>query len=188
VRGVPTRPIPPIRIGWGYDIHRLEPTPPRGSGRPFLLGGVEIEHDRGPIGQTDADTLLHAITDALLGAMGMPNMGTLFQKEDHHAQDSRIYLDEACRRMRDAGWEIGNLDATIILERPRIAAHKGEICRSVAKCLRVPQGRVNVKSKTHEGLDAIGKGRGVEVQVCVLLHYVGLSATRRVGRHKGGYL
>ena len=173
-RMTPEKPanFPPMRIGHGYDIHRLEPMPPHGCGRPFRLGGIEIEHITGPVGKTDADTLLHAITDALLGAMGMPSMGTLFEESDarRRSLDSSVFLDEACRRVRAAGWELGNLDATVILERPKFAGHKEAVRANVARILGVPLDRVNIKAKTHEELDSIGKGLAVEAHVCVLLY------------------
>ena len=110
----PERPpnFPPIRIGYGYDIHRLEPVPPHGSGRPFRLGGIEIEHTAGPVGKTDADTLLHAITDALLGAVGMPNMGMLFEENDARRHSLFDTLQEATAGCAMQGKS--NLDATVI--------------------------------------------------------------------------
>jgi 2-C-methyl-D-erythritol 2,4-cyclodiphosphate synthase len=164
--------IPPIRIGHGYDIHRLEPMPPHGAGRSFRLGGIEIEHITGPVGKTDADTLLHAITDALLGAMGMPTMGMLFGETDprRHSLDSQVFLIEACRRVRDAGWELGNLDATVILERPKITNYRDAVRVNVARILGVSPDRVSVKAKTHEGVDSIGEGLSVEAHVSALLY------------------
>lgn len=163
---------PPFRIGYGYDIHRLEAMPPHGSGRSFRLGGIEISHTTGPVGKTDADTLLHAITDALLGAMGMPNMGMLFEENDsrRHSFDSQVFLREACHRVRDAGWEIGNLDATVILEQPKIASHKDAVRANIALVLGVSIDRVSIKAKTHEGVDSLGKGLAVEAHVSVLLY------------------
>jgi len=170
----PERPadFPPIRIGYGYDIHRLEPVAPHGSGRSFRLGGIEIRHTTGPVGKTDADTLLHAITDALLGAMGMPNMGMLFEENDtrRHSLDSEVFLREACRRVRDAGWELGNLDATVILERPKLASYRDTVRANVARVLGVSPDRVNIKAKTHEGVDSIGQGLSVEAHVSALLY------------------
>jgi 2-C-methyl-D-erythritol 2,4-cyclodiphosphate synthase len=136
------------------------------------LGGVEIGHTTGPVGKTDADTLLHAITDALLGAMGMPNMGMLFEENDsrRHSIDSQVFLQEACRRVREAGWELGNLDATVILEQPKIASHKDAVRVNVSRVLGVSPDRVNIKAKTHEGVDSIGQGLSVEAHVSVLLY------------------
>jgi len=164
--------FPPIRIGYGYDIHRLEPMPPHGSGRALRLGGIEIPHTAGPVGKTDADTLLHAITDALLGAMAMPNMGMLFGENDtrRHSLDSQLFLTEACRRVRDAGWGFGNLDATVILERPKLASYTDRMRANVARALGVSADRVNIKAKTHEAVDSIGQGLSVEAHVSVLFY------------------
>ena len=95
----------PCRVGHGYDLHRLEPVAPAGAGRPFILGGVRIEHERGPVGHSDGDVLLHAVTDAILGALGLPDIGQLFPDTDpaHDGKDSAIFLQDAARRMRAAG-------------------------------------------------------------------------------------
>ena len=162
---------PPFRIGHGYDLHRLEPIAPNGSGRPFVLGGLPFEHDRGPVGHSDGDALLHAITDALLGALGEADIGQRFPDTDpaHDGADSRIFLDAARRRVDEAGFEIGNLDATVILERPKIGPRKQELRLRLATLLDVDPDRVNVKGKTHEKVDAVGEGRAIEVHVVVLL-------------------
>ncbi|MAH66611.1 MAG: 2-C-methyl-D-erythritol 2,4-cyclodiphosphate synthase [Phycisphaerae bacterium] len=162
---------PPFRIGHGYDLHRLEPIAPDGSGRPFVLGGLPFEHDRGPVGHSDGDALLHAITDALLGALGEADIGQRFPDTDpaHDGADSRIFLDAARRRVDEAGFEIGNLDATVILERPKIGRRKQELRLRLATLLDIDPDRVNVKGKTHEKVDAVGEGRAIEVHVVVLL-------------------
>ena len=159
------------RIGHGYDLHRLEPPPPAGAGRPFILGGVLLDHPVGPVAHSDGDALLHAVTDALLGALGGPDIGQLFPDTDprHAAADSRVFLAEAVRRVAAAGLALANLDATVILERPRIGPHKDAMRRAIAGCLGVPIDRVNVKGKTHERVDAVGEGRAVEVHCVVLL-------------------
>jgi len=159
------------RIGHGYDLHRLEPPPPAGAGRPFILGGVLLDHPVGPVAHSDGDALLHAVTDALLGALGGPDIGQLFPDTDprHAAVDSRVFLAEAVRRVAAAGLALANLDATVILERPRIGPHKDAMRRAIAGCLGVPIDRVNVKGKTHERVDAVGEGRAVEVHCVVLL-------------------
>jgi len=159
------------RIGHGYDLHRLEAPPPAGAGRPFILGGVLLDHAVGPVAHSDGDALLHAVTDALLGALGGPDIGQLFPDTDprHAAADSRVFLAEAVRRVAAAGLAIANLDATVILERPRIGPHKDAMRRAIAGCLGVPIDRVNVKGKTHERVDAVGEGRAVEVHCVVLL-------------------
>lgn len=161
----------PCRIGHGYDLHRLEPVAPEGAGRPFILGGVRIAHDRGPVGHSDGDALLHAVTDAILGALGLPDIGQLFPDTDpaHDGQDSAVFLQEAARRMRAAGWEVGNLDMTVICERPKIGPVKHAIVERISHILGVPVANLNLKGKTHEKVDAVGEGRAIEVHVVALL-------------------
>ncbi len=162
----------PFRIGHGYDLHRLEPVAPAGEGRPFVLGGLAFDHDRGPVGHSDGDALLHAITDALLGALGLEDIGQLFPDTDPawDGTDSRVFLAAALDRVRHAGYVLGNLDATVILERPKIGPRKAELRRTLATLLGVPMERVNLKGKTHERVDAVGEGRAIEVHVVALLH------------------
>ncbi|MCP4837087.1 MAG: 2-C-methyl-D-erythritol 2,4-cyclodiphosphate synthase [Phycisphaera sp.] len=160
-----------FRIGHGYDLHRLEPAPPAGEGRRFVLGGLHFDHDRGPVGHSDGDALLHAVTDAVLGALGLDDIGQLFPDTDPRWEgaDSRIFLGEACDRMRSMGYEIGNLDATVILERPKIGPRKAELRASLAALLQIEPARVNLKGKTHEKVDAVGEGRAIEVHVVAML-------------------
>lgn len=159
------------RIGHGYDLHRLEPCVPMGNGRPFVLGGIRFEHDRGPVAHSDGDVLMHAVTDAILGAIGAPDIGQLFPDTapENDGRDSRVFLEEAARRMRAAGWEIGNMDMTVICERPKLGAHKQEVVQNLAHILGVPAEDLNLKGKTHERVDAVGEGRAVEAHVTVLL-------------------
>jgi 2-C-methyl-D-erythritol 2,4-cyclodiphosphate synthase len=159
------------RIGHGYDLHRLEPCAPAGSGRPFVLGGIRFEHDRGPVAHSDGDVLMHAVTDAILGAIGAPDIGQLFPDTapENDGRDSRVFLEEATRRMRAAGWEIGNMDMTVICERPKLGARKQEVVQNLAHILGVPAEDLNLKGKTHERVDAVGEGRAVEAHVSVLL-------------------
>lgn len=154
------------RIGHGYDLHRLEP-----GGRPLVVGGVSLQHDRGPIAHSDGDALLHAVTDALLGALGEPDLGTLFPDNNpaNESADSAAFVREAARRVHDRGYVVGNLDATVILERPRIGPVRDEIRANLARLLDVDASRVNVKGKSHEGVDAVGEGRAIEVHASVLL-------------------
>ncbi len=160
-----------IRVGHGYDLHRLEPPPPAGAGQAFVLGGVRLDHERGPVGHSDGDALLHAITDAILGALGEPDIGQLFPDNDPRWKGaaSEVFLAEAMRRMRTGGWELGNLDATVICERPKLAPHKSAIAARIANLLGVEPSVVNLKGKTHEGVDAVGEGRAIEVHAVVLL-------------------
>lgn len=162
---------PPLLIGHGYDLHRLEPVGPSGPGRPFVLGTVRFEHDRGPVAHSDGDALLHAVTDALLGAIAGPDIGQLFPDTDprHDAQDSRVFLEEAVRRVHAAGYRPINLDATVICERPKLGPRKEPVREALAALLGLPPGRVNVKAKTHERVDAVGEGRAIEVHCVVLL-------------------
>ena len=162
---------PPIRIGHGYDLHRLEPIAPKGAGRPFILGGIRFDHDRGPVGHSDGDALLHAITDALLGALGREDIGQLFPDTDpaFDGADSRRFLARAVEIVREAGYRIGNLDATVILEQPRLGSRKMEIRTHLAELLGVGVDNVNLKGKSHEKVDAVGEGRAIEVHAVVLL-------------------
>ena len=159
------------RIGHGYDLHRLEPCVPMGNGRPFVLGGIRFEHDRGPVAHSDGDVLMHAVTDAILGAIGAPDIGQLFPDTapENDGRDSRVFLEEAARRMRAAGWEIGNMDMTVICERPKMGVRKAEVVANLSHILGVPATDLNLKGKTHERVDAVGEGRAVEAHVTVLL-------------------
>ncbi|MBM4101381.1 MAG: 2-C-methyl-D-erythritol 2,4-cyclodiphosphate synthase [Phycisphaerae bacterium] len=160
-----------MRIGHGYDLHRLDEISPQGSGRPFVLGGVRIEAPRGPVAHSDGDALLHAVTDALLGALGLPDIGQLFPDHDprHDGADSAAFLREAVQRMHAAGFEVGNIDCTVICERPKIGPHKDSIAANIARLLCCRREQVNVKGKTHERVDAVGEGRAIEVHVVALL-------------------
>ncbi|MBS0197838.1 MAG: 2-C-methyl-D-erythritol 2,4-cyclodiphosphate synthase [Planctomycetes bacterium] len=170
--GGPAHPkAPPFRVGHGYDLHRLEVQAPAGKGRPFILGGVILEHTHGPISHSDGDALYHAVTDALLAAISQPDIGQLFPDTDprHESQDSSIFLAEAARRVAQAGWNIGNVDATVILERPKLSPHKQAMRANIARLIAAPLDSVNIKGKTHEKVDAVGEGRAVEVHVVTLL-------------------
>jgi 2-C-methyl-D-erythritol 2,4-cyclodiphosphate synthase len=160
-----------FRIGHGYDLHRLEPLAPAGPGRPLILGGVRVDHNRGPVAHSDGDALLHAVTDALLGAIGEPDIGQLFPNDDprNDAEDSAVFLAEATKRVAAAGYTVANLDATVILERPKLSPHKDALRANIARLLGLPLDRINVKGKTHEKVDAVGEGRAVEVHAVVLL-------------------
>ncbi|MDP6987265.1 MAG: 2-C-methyl-D-erythritol 2,4-cyclodiphosphate synthase [Phycisphaerales bacterium] len=161
----------PCRIGHGYDLHRLEPRAPEGSGRPFVLGGVPFDHPVGPVGHSDGDAVLHAVTDALLGAIGEPDIGQLFPDDDprHEDADSGTFLREAAKRVEDQGFCLGNLDITIICEQPKIGPRKDEMRNRIAAILGCEVRQVNLKGKTHEGVDAVGEGRAIEVHVVALL-------------------
>ena len=136
-----------------------------------MLGGVHLEHSHGPISHSDGDALYHAATDAILGALGQPDIGQLFPDTDprHESQDSRDFIAEAARRARAAGYVVGNIDVTVILERPKLSPHKDAMRTNLAAALGVPVEFVNIKGKTHEKVDAVGEGRAVEVHCVVLL-------------------
>lgn len=154
-----------FRIGQGYDLHRLV------QDRPLILGGVEIDHDKGLLGHSDADVLLHAITDALLGAAGLGDLGRHFPDTDpaYKGADSRELLRQAVQLVVKGGWAIVNVDATIIAQEPKLAPHMDRIRESVAQCIGIDLQRVNVKAKTKEGCDAVGERRAMEVHAIALL-------------------
>jgi 2-C-methyl-D-erythritol 2,4-cyclodiphosphate synthase len=135
------------------------------------LGGVRLAHDKGPVSHSDGDALYHAITDAILGALGEPDIGQLFPDHDprHESEDSRVFLAAASQRAFKAGYAIVNLDATVILESPKLSPHKDLMRQNIAVALGIPVSAVNVKGKTHEKVDAVGEGRAVEVHCVVLL-------------------
>ena len=158
-----------IRVGEGWDVHQLV------AGRKLILGGVEVPHTTGLLGHSDADVLLHAITDALLGAAGLGDIGRHFPDTDaqFRGADSAMLLGEAARRVRAAGWEIGNVDSTVIAQAPKLAPHIPAMCRRIAGTLGLAPGQVNVKAKTAEKLGPVGEGRAMEARAVVLLHRQG---------------
>ena len=161
---------PNLRIGHGFDLHRLAPLSGAGErGKPLVLGGVRFVSEVGPVGHSDADALLHAVTDAILGALALPDIGQLFPDTDPKwsGANSETFLKEAMKLA--AGWRVGNLDATVILEKPKLGTRKEEIRKNIARILGVDELRVNIKGKTHERVDAVGEGRAVEVHAVVLL-------------------
>lgn len=155
-----------IRVGEGWDVHQLVP------GRKLILGGVEVPHTTGLLGHSDADVLLHAITDALFGAAGLGDIGRHFPDTDaqFRGADSAVLLAEAARRVRAAGWEIGNVDGTVIAQAPKLAPHIGPMCQRIAQTLGLAPEQVNVKAKTAEKLGPVGEGRAMEARAVVLLH------------------
>jgi 2-C-methyl-D-erythritol 2,4-cyclodiphosphate synthase len=155
----------PLRIGQGWDIHRLV------VGRPLILGGVAIPHSHGLDGHSDADALLHAIIDALLGAAALGDIGRHFADTDPRFKDadSSLLLAEAARRVRAAGFEIVNVDATIVAQEPKLAPHVAAMCQRIAQTLGIASERVNVKAKTAEKLGPVGAGQAIEVQAVCLL-------------------
>ncbi|MGO4390920.1 2-C-methyl-D-erythritol 2,4-cyclodiphosphate synthase [Variovorax sp. M-6] len=154
-----------IRIGEGWDIHQLV------AGRKLILGGVEVPHGTGLLGHSDADVLLHAITDALLGAAGLGDIGRHFPDTDpqFRGADSSVLLAEAARRVRAAGWQIGNVDSTVIAQAPKLAPHIPAMCQRIAAALGIVVEQVNVKAKTAEKMGPVGEGRAMEARAVVLL-------------------
>jgi 2-C-methyl-D-erythritol 2,4-cyclodiphosphate synthase len=154
-----------MRIGEGWDVHALVP------GRALVLGGVTIPFDRGLLGHSDADVLLHAITDALLGAAGLGDIGRHFPDTDDRFRgaDSQRLLAEAVARVREQGWEIGNVDSTVIAQAPRLAVHIEAMRERIAQALGVAVGQVNVKAKTAEKLGPVGEGMAIEARAIALL-------------------
>ncbi|MEK6700754.1 MAG: 2-C-methyl-D-erythritol 2,4-cyclodiphosphate synthase [Planctomycetota bacterium] len=168
----PSTALPtPLRIGHGYDLHRLEPVPPEGGGRPLVLAGIEIPHAKGLVAHSDGDVLFHAVTDAILGALAAPDIGQLFPDNDaaNRGRASIDFLNEAVTRAAKAGYRIASLDSTVICERPKLAGFKAAIVESLVRALRAQPGTVNVKAKTNEGVDATGRGEAIEAHVVVLL-------------------
>lgn len=154
-----------IRIGTGFDLHRLE------AGRPCILGGVELPHPTGPAGHSDGDAVCHAISDAVLGAAGLDDLGTLFPDTDPEwkGADSTALLAECVRRVGAAGYRVVNVDVVIATEGPRIAPHRAAMRARLAELLGVEVDAVNVKGKSLEGLGALAGGTGVAVQAACLL-------------------
>lgn len=154
-----------FRIGEGWDIHALVP------GRRLVLGGVQVPHALGLLGHSDADVLLHAITDALLGAAALGDIGTHFPDSDaqFRGADSAVLLAEALRRVRAAGWEVGNIDSTIVAQAPRLAAHIPAMRTRIADALGLETGQINIKAKTAERLGPVGQGLAIEARAVVLL-------------------
>ncbi len=146
-----------MRVGFGYDIHRLV------EGRRLILGGVEIPHDRGLLGHSDADTLTHAVIDALLGAAGLGDIGRHFPDTDERYRGiaSLELLEETAAKVRAAGFEIGNIDVTVVLQEPKLAPLAGKMRNILAGTLGAEPSRINIKAATNEGLDAVGRGEAI---------------------------
>ncbi|HRP74070.1 MAG TPA: 2-C-methyl-D-erythritol 2,4-cyclodiphosphate synthase [Rhodocyclaceae bacterium] len=155
----------PFRIGQGFDVHALV------RGRPLIIGGVTIPFDFGLLGHSDADVLLHALTDALLGAAGLGDIGRLFPDTDsaNAGADSRVLLRSAFELVRGAGWEVANVDATVICQAPKILPHVPSMAGNIAADLAIDVDAVNIKGKTTEKLGFTGRGEGIAAQVVVLL-------------------
>ena len=137
----------------------------------MILAGVKLQHPTGPVGHSDGDVVYHAVTDAILGALGEPDIGQLFPDTDpaNEAMDSRVFVEAAAQKMRESGYAVGNLDITIVCEQPKVGPHKEQMIANIAQLLGCDLSGVNLKGKTHEQVDAIGEGRAIEVHAVVLL-------------------
>ena len=154
-----------IRVGQGFDVHALV------AGRKLIVGGVEIAHERGLAGHSDADVLLHAICDALIGAAGLGDIGTHFPDTDprYKGADSRALLRSVASMLSASGWEVANVDSTIIAQAPKMAPHIPRMRDNIASDLGLPLERVNVKAKTAERLGTLGRGEGIAVEAIALI-------------------
>ena len=157
--------LPPFRIGQGYDCHALV------AGRKLIIGGVDIPHKTGLLGHSDADVLRHAMTDAIFGSAALGDIGRHFPDTDPRfsGADSRVLLREAAKRLREAGYDIGNLDATIIAQAPKMAPHIPTMVRHIAEDLGVDISQVNIKAKTNEKLGYLGREEGIAAEAVVLV-------------------
>ena len=158
-----------LRVGLGHDTHRLAPN------RPLILGGVTIDFDRGLLGHSDADVLLHAVTDALLGAAGLGDIGDAFPDTEpaYAGIDSAVLLSRALERVTDAGWRVVNLDCTVFAQRPKLAPYKPAMRLRLAELLGVSAEAINVKAKTGEHVGPIGREEAMSADAVVLLEKVG---------------
>ena len=152
-----------MRVGSGYDIHRLT------QGRKLILGGVEVPFEKGLEGHSDADVLLHALCDALLGAAGLGDIGQHFPDTEPEFEgiSSMELLDRTCRMVRDKGFAVNNVDATLLAEEPRIGPYRSAMAANIARILAIAPSAVNIKAKTEEGLGAVGKGEAMAA-TCVV--------------------
>ncbi|MBC7798755.1 MAG: 2-C-methyl-D-erythritol 2,4-cyclodiphosphate synthase [Pyrinomonadaceae bacterium] len=157
-----------FRIGYGNDVHRLI------ENRPLILGGVFVESNLGAIGHSDADALFHAITDAILGALAIGDIGSHFSDKDEHWKDadSLIFLRETVQMMKDKGFRVVNVDSTISLEKPKLRPHINAMRENLGRALEIDVDCVSVKAKTGEGVDAVGESRAIKADAVVLLQKV----------------
>lgn len=155
----------PFRVGQGFDVHALV------EGRPLIIGGVVIEHTHGLLGHSDADVLLHAVTDAILGAAGLGDIGRHFPDTDpaYKGADSRVLLRAAMKKVAHAGWKVVNVDATVHAQAPKIGPHAAGMAANIAADLAVSPQDVNIKAKTNEGLGYLGRKEGISATVVALL-------------------
>ena len=157
-----------IRVGFGYDTHQLV------DGREFILGGKKIDYPKGLLGHSDADVLLHAITDAILGAVALGDIGSHFPDTDSSFKnaDSKVLLEKAYTLVKAEGYELSNIDSTVILEKPKLRNHIEEMREIIAQCLSVEIGLVSIKATTNEKMGFVGRGEGCVAMAVVLVHKV----------------
>jgi 2-C-methyl-D-erythritol 2,4-cyclodiphosphate synthase len=157
--------VTPFRIGHGYDLHRLQ------LGGTLILGGVQVSKEISPIAHSDGDVVLHALVDALLGALGLGDIGDLFPNTDPKWKNSpsNVFVKTAIEKVRQAGYRVGNADIMVLAERPKLKPFKSEMKQAVADLLAVPADHVNIKAGTNEGCDAIGRGEAIAAHAVVLL-------------------
>jgi 2-C-methyl-D-erythritol 2,4-cyclodiphosphate synthase len=158
--------VPAFRIGEGWDVHALV------EGRPLMLGGVRIEHTHGLLGHSDADVLLHAITDALLGAAALGDIGRHFSDTDaaYKGADSWLLLQKTAQIVREAGYQIGNIDCTIVAQAPKLASYMVQMCVRISQALAIEVSQVNVKAKTAEKIGPVGLGQSMEARAIALIY------------------
>lgn len=156
---------PMFRIGTGYDIHRLE------ENRELIIGGVKIPFEKGLFGHSDADVLIHSIIDALLGALALPDIGTIFPDTDlqYKGISSTTLLERVYEMVKEKGYEIGNIDSNIIAQAPKMMPHIPQMKKNLAKTLEIEEGLISIKAKTKEKVDATGEGRAIESNAAVIL-------------------
>ena len=154
-----------MRVGLGHDTHRLA------ADRPLILGGVQIDHDRGLLGHSDADVLLHALTDALLGAAGLGDIGERFPNTESQwaGADSTLFVNDAVAAIREGSWNIANLDCTLFAERPALTPHKPAIRQRLAELLEIEETQINIKAKSGEKVGPIGRQEAISADAIVLL-------------------
>lgn len=157
-----------IRVGLGHDTHRLV------AGKPLVLGGVTIPHELGLAGHSDADIVLHALTDALLGAAGLGDIGELFPDTDQKwaGAESTLFVRHALHELKKCAWEVGNVDVIIHAERPKLSTYKAVISKKLAELLKIQTNCVNIKAKTGEKVGPVGRGEAMECHVVVLIQRV----------------
>ena len=156
----------PYRIGIGYDIHRLE------ENRDLIIGGVKIPYEKGLFGHSDADVLIHAIIDALLGAAGLPDIGTIFPDTDEAFKDadSTVLLAKVCEMLSEKGYKIGNIDSNIIAQAPKMMPYIKDMKQRLSEVMKIPAENISVKAKTNEKMDAVGEKLAIEANAAAIIY------------------